>query len=327
MEPKRSEPKYWIGRVRVLPWFLAATLVALIALQLPTQVAIALEKVAVNADFTEDLDLSETNNDEILDALKSATFVYLGEIHNRPGDRTGQIEILAALQREALRSDTPKLAISLEMFQRPFQPLLDAYLNGEIDEETLVRETEYEARWRFPWESYAPILRFARANRIPVLAANTPTEILRKVAREGLESLSGDDFRYVPPRDEIRVDNASYRAQLQGAFGHHGVTADNSDSFDRFFAAQVTWDETMAEAIADFHSRNPDHRIVSISGLGHVSYGYGIPDRVKRRIPTAEFQHCSVLFAPESRALPNAIANATDYIWRYDDELVEPKSA
>ncbi|MEM9246424.1 MAG: ChaN family lipoprotein [Cyanobacteria bacterium P01_F01_bin.153] len=305
---------------------MAAVLVALITMP-PQALAIAdtIDTPSAGQPATDQYDryieISQDSNDEILEALKSATFVYLGEIHNRPGDRTGQIEILAALQQEALRNDRPKLAISLEMFQRPFQPLLDAYLAGEIDEETLVRESEYETRWSFPWESYAPILRFARANRIPVLAANTPTEILHKVARQGLESLDGDDFLYVPPRDEIRVDNDSYRAQLLGAFGHHGVTASTSDTFERFFAAQVTWDETMAEAIADFHRQNPDHRIVSISGLGHVSYGYGIPDRVKRRIPATKFQHCSVLFAPESRALPNAIANATDYVWRYDDEL------
>ncbi len=318
-------PKRWVSR----GWVLALTMAAvLVALAMPPQaLAIADSTNTPSADqpvadrYDRYIEISQENNDEILEDLKSATFVYLGEIHNRPGDRTGQIEILAALQQEALRNDRPKLAISLEMFQRPFQPLLDAYLAGEIDEETLVRESEYETRWSFPWESYAPILHFARANRIPVLAANTPTEILHKVARQGLESLDGDDFLYVPPRDEIRVDNDSYRAQLLGAFGRHGVTASTSDTFERFFAAQVTWDETMAEAIADFHRQNPDHRIVSISGLGHVSYGYGIPDRVKRRIPATEFQHRSVLFAPESRALPNAIANATDYVWRYDDEL------
>ena len=319
----------WLGRARIFPLVLALT-IPLGACQItpqasqfaetvvPKSAAQASDSTASSASSSASI---EANNQGILDDLKSATFVYLGEVHNRAGDRAGQLAIL-----EALYQDNPKLAISMEMFQRPFQPFLDAYLAGEIDEATLVEKTEYEQRWGFPWESYAPILQFAKANQIPVIAANTPTEILRKVAREGLESLSGDDFRYIPPREDIRLDNEAYRDQLRGIFAHHMHGGHgNSDGFERFFSAQVTWDETMAEAIANFHRENPDHRIVSISGLGHVSYGYGIPDRVKRRIPDPQYQHRSVLFAPHNRPASADQGDATDHTWRYEASPSESK--
>ncbi len=308
------------GTARLLPLVLALSL-PLGACQLTSQTSDVVSGVVPNPpaqasdgtrptpELTAD---AKAINDAILDDLKGATFVYLGEVHNQPGDRAGQMAIL-----EALYEDNPKLAISMEMFQRPFQPFLDDYLAGEIDEAELVAKTEYEQRWGFPWESYAPILRFAKENQVPVIAANTPTEILRKVAREGLDNLSGDDFRYIPPREEILLDNQAYRDQLQGIFSQHMHSGHgNSDGFERFFSAQVTWDETMAEAIAKFHAENPDYRIVSISGLGHVSYGYGIPSRVERRVDDG-LEHRSVLFTHQDRKLPPNADQAADHFWRY----------
>ncbi len=138
----------------------------------------------------------------------------------------------------------------MEMFQRPFQPVIDHYLAGEIAEAELVAQTEYEARWGFPWEVYAPVLRFARANQIPVLALNTPREITRQVSGQGLASLEEEDFRYIPPLEAIDLSNDNYRDFVAAAFGDHN--GHGSFNFENFFAAQVLWDETMAETIAAF---------------------------------------------------------------------------
>jgi len=43
------------------------------------------------------------------------------------------------------------------------------------------------------------------------------------------------------------------------------------------------WDETMAESAAKYMQANPEKTFVVIAGNGHLEYGYGIPDRVKRR--------------------------------------------
>lgn len=209
--------------------------------------------------------------------LLSADVVYLGERHDSTADHTAQLEII-----EGLYAENPDLAIGLEMFQRPFQPVIDRYLAGEISEEELIEQSQYLERWGFPWEFYAPVLRFAQANNLPVLALNAPSEITRQISREGLASLEGDDFRYIPPRDEIDTSNDDYREFVAQAFGAHG--SHGNFNFDNFFAAQVTWDETMAMAIADFKTANPDTQVVVLAGNGHVIYGHGIPDRVARRL-------------------------------------------
>src|SRR4028118_1600443 len=58
----------------------------------------------------------------------------------------------------------------------------------------------------------------------------------------------------------------------------------NSTSFERFFTAQVLWDETMADKIAQFLKANPNYQVVVLAGTGHIIYGYGIPSRVARRL-------------------------------------------
>lgn len=220
--------------------------------------------------------LSSTE-DEAFQTLLSADVVYLGERHDSEADHAAQLEII-----EGLYAENPDLAIALEMFQRPFQPAIDRYLAGEISETELVEQTQYVERWGFPWEFYAPFLRFAQENDLPVLALNAPSEITRQIAREGLSSLAGDDFRYIPPLEEIDTSNTDYQEFVAQAFGAHG--SHGNFDFDNFFAAQVTWDETMAMTIVDFKADNPAIQVVVLAGNGHVIYGHGIPDRVQRRL-------------------------------------------
>ncbi|HBE21846.1 MAG TPA: hypothetical protein DEG17_15910 [Cyanobacteria bacterium UBA11149] len=249
-----------------------------------------------------------TSRTVILDELAKADVVYLGETHNNPDDRKGQLEILQQLEQR-----NPKIAIAMEMFQRPYQSIIDRYLAGEITEAELIQQTEYEKRWGFPWESYAPLLRFAKENQLPVLALNTPTEITRKVARYGLESLTLEEQKQIPPLTEIKTDNPGYRQMLEEIYAQHQQgNQGNSTSFERFFSAQVLWDETMAETIAQFITANPDYQVIAIAGKGHIIYGYGIPSRVARRINTPDFLQHSVFFGNTEAG---KLVREADFFW------------
>lgn len=221
---------------------------------------------------------SATARSTAIATLAQAAIVYLGETHDSAVDHTAQLAIIQSLHRK-----NPKVAIALEMFQRPFQPVIDRYLAGDITEAELLAQSEYQKRWGYDWEYYAPILRFAKANQLPVLALNTPAEVTRKVARKGLASLEEDDFRHIPPRQDIDTSNDAYRKLVQSVFEQHGSHG-HSLNLDHFFTAQVLWDETMAEGIANFKRQNPRYQVIVLAGKGHVVYGYGIPDRVSRRL-------------------------------------------
>jgi uncharacterized iron-regulated protein len=236
-------------------------------------------------------------NTQDLNQIQQNDVIYLGENHNSPAIHQQQLEIITQLQHNSTKADSPKkLAIALEMFQRPFQPILDRYLAGTITEKQLRKQTEYDTRWGFNWEFYAPILRFAKEQQIHLIAINTPAEITQKVAASGLNSLEKNDFRYIPPLKDIKLDNREYRQKLTEIYQQHVEEGQgNSTDADNFFVAQVLWDETMAEAIASYYQNNPQSQIVVLVGKAHVMYDYAIPNRVNRRINNPNFSQTTLL--------------------------------
>ena len=251
----------------------------------------------------------------VLQDLAKAEVVYLAETHDRPEDHQAQLYILQELHR--LR---PNLAIALEMFQRPYQPAIDRYLAGDLSEMELQSETQYQKRWGYPWEFYIPILRFAKEKKLPVVALNTPTEITRKVSRTGLDSLTLAEQQWIPPKSAIRLEPAAYRDRIRQIYDEIHAGSGNSANFEKFFLAQVLWDETMADRIASTLQKRPDTLIVVLVGQGHVLYGDGIPNRVARRAGTNGFlrrplQQRSLLLNPSQDIQKQAGSAIADYFW------------
>ena len=244
----------------------------------------------------------------IVRQLQAANVVYLGEIHDRLADRQQQLAII-----QALSNDRSRIAIGMEMFQRPAQPILDRYLAGKIDETELRKQTEFDTRWGFSWDDFVPLLRFAKTKRLQLIALNTPTEITRKVAKQGIESLTKEDFKYIPAIDSLDRSNAQYRAQILASYQQHlGTAPISSQNFDRFYTAQLLWDETMAESVAKFVKQQPNTRVIVLAGRAHILYGYGIPDRVQRRMGKSKFVHKTVLLSDGGDQEP---PQAADFIW------------
>lgn len=265
------------------------------------------------------------SHEQILQALSQAQIIYLGETHDSVADHQAQLAIIQALVGQG-----KELAIAFEMFQRPFQPVLDRYRAGEIDSDTLAQESEYHQRWGFDWSLYEPILSYGKAQNLPLLAANTPQEITRQVASQGLESLDAAALAQIPPLDEIYRNNVDYRSFVAQAFvGFHGHGGPHGDShsgagamepeamkeaFERFFSAQVLWDETMAETVARYHRDHPETTIVVLAGQGHVIYGWGIPDRVARRLGP-NLKQATVLLNPAAEMSNAGEGKIADYFW------------
>src|SRR5690606_37867357 len=80
----------------------------------------------------------------LLDAAAGADAVCVGEHHDQPAHHGFQHTVLRHLV--ATRGDA-LLALGLEMFQRPVQPVLDDYTRGALDEEGLYEASDWERRW------------------------------------------------------------------------------------------------------------------------------------------------------------------------------------
>lgn len=207
----------------------------------------------------------------LIDRLAEARVVYVGERHDRVDDHRAQRVIL-----EALHARDPQLAIGFEMFQQPYQGALDAYVEGSIDEEELLRRTDWEHRWGFDFAMYRPLVAFGPEHRVPLVALNAPQEITRTIAREGLTGLDEATRRALPHLDETV---AAHRARVAEALqGHEGMT---EAMLERFYTAQLVWDETMAKNVAS-HLASHEGRMIVFAGVMHVARD-AIPERAARR--------------------------------------------
>jgi uncharacterized iron-regulated protein len=213
--------------------------------------------------------------EQVVADLLEARVVYVGERHDEPADHALQHRII-----EALHQRDPSLAVGMEMFQEPYQQVLDAWVAGHIDEAELLAGTEYRQRWGYDFGHYRPILEHARQHRVPLVALNAPAELTRAVARQGLAGLD-EDARAVLP--EVDLDDAAHRALVMDALAAHADDM-GEEALERYYEAQVLWDETMAERVArTLAGPGAPHRMVVLAGSMHVRAGLGIPERAARR--------------------------------------------
>jgi uncharacterized iron-regulated protein len=211
---------------------------------------------------------------DVIEGAAGKKIVYVGEYHDRFSHHNVELDVVRGLHRK-----DPRIAVGMEMFQRPFQHVLDDYIAGVIDEREFLKRSEYFKRWGFDYNLYKPILDFCRAEKVPVVALNIRREITEKVSRSGMDSLTEDERKELPA--QMDFSDEAYRKRLKEVFDEHKSSPERE--FDFFYQAQVIWDEIMAQSVDEFLKGHPDRRMVVIAGGGHLARGSGIPKRAFRR--------------------------------------------
>lgn len=216
-----------------------------------------------------------TKLDDIIPRLFESRIIYVGEQHDRFAHHFNQLHIIKKLHEAGYR-----VAVGMEMFQTPYQQAVDDYLAGLIDEKTFLRESEYFNKWRYDYNLYKPIIDYLKQEKIPLVALNVEGDIVRKVGRKGIHSLSGEEKEQFPL--SMDFSDEQYRHDLEDVFHVHAEQQDHRD-FNYFLQAQSLWDEGMAETAHRFLLENPGYSLVVLTGNGHVRHKYGIPERLHRR--------------------------------------------
>jgi uncharacterized iron-regulated protein len=207
---------------------------------------------------------------QVLPRLKESRIVLVGEHHTDERHHRAQLEVIRLLHESGL-----KVAVGLEMFRRDSQASLDRWTAGEIDEKTF--EKIYDDNWNFPWRLYRDIFLFARAQDLPMVGLNVPSEITRQVARQGYASLE-EEKKQLLGDVACRVDQ-EYMDFIRRAFGGH---AHGNLNFLYFCEAQMVWDTVMAVTALQYLERNPDTVMVILSGAGHARK-QAIPAQINSR--------------------------------------------
>ncbi len=214
---------------------------------------------------------------EFEDKLAGAKYVIVGESHDSLEDHALQLRVYD------LMTSSRRVALGMEMFQRPFQEPLDLYVRGEIDEAAMLERTEWKTRWGFETELYRPLWEAARKKSLPIIALNVQRELTKRVSAVGVSALTEEERSQLVDLDLSRED---YRSWLEDIFSGHGMKMDR-EKFDRFYEAQVLWDETMADTAVNALRQRPGDldAILIIAGRGHAEFRWGIPSRIERRDP------------------------------------------
>ncbi|WP_421204499.1 ChaN family lipoprotein [Aeromonas enteropelogenes] len=226
--------------------------------------------------------------------VADADIILVGELHTHPAIHLLQSRLLAGLNDSAAQTGR-QLTLSMEQFSRADQATLDAYMAGHIGEAALIRDGH---AWPNYPSDYRPLVEFTKTHRLPVIAANAPKPLVSCVGQEGPEWLDKlPANRRSQLARELTLGSDAYRQKFMASM-HHGDT----DSNARRFAAQTSWDDTMAESMVDYLASHPGRQIMHIAGNFHVEGGLGLASRIASRNPALKV----ALIVPQTSDTPAA---------------------
>jgi uncharacterized iron-regulated protein len=253
--------------------------------------------------------------------LASADAICIGERHDDAGDHFAELRVIQAMfERRAVRGF--ELGIALEMVRQPYQPLLQRYVDGGVSDAALFEGLNFQAEWGFDIAYYQPVFRAASVDFGSLVALGIPRDVTRDIAEKGLAGINPNQRRVLPHLD---LHVPGHRAVFDSLMIAHPGTAQR-DVLDRYYEAQVVWDESMADRAASWLSqRYPGRKLVILAGAAHC-HPSAIPARIKRR---AAFTVVSVL--PRAKDEPedaarNLLVRDYDYLLLRDQAARQPTS-
>lgn len=203
--------------------------------------------------------------------VRNCDVLYLGERHDSEADHRWQAEVLGQL--EGLQP-----VIVAEMFQLPSAGVLEAYSEGELDDDNLRIQSEWEQRWGHPWPLYLPLWQMARRHGWTLLPLRNSSESGKALGKLGVQAFTPAEREVLRPGPyEFGPHPESLRASFEA---HAGKISDGA--YDRFLSVQTLWEEFMAGQVRQALRRRERHGpVVVLVGKGHLLHGYGLAWRTQ----------------------------------------------
>jgi uncharacterized iron-regulated protein len=227
--------------------------------------------------------------DDISKAALQVNVTFIGETHDDAVAHYLEAEIL----KRVAGSDW---ALSLEMFERDVQGVVDEYLNGFIEERDLIASGRAWSNYR---SDYKALIEIAKEKHMPAIAANAPKrylDIVSKKGQTGLLVLSAEARQVLPPlpyaaasqayreRFEREMNEVMAKAKSASQRQSKPIAGHQAES-DYALQAQSLWDAAMADSIARFLGGHPGKHVLQINGAFHSEYHQGILEHLERYRP------------------------------------------
>lgn len=254
--------------------------------------------------------------DAFVERLAAYDVVFFGEQHGHRGTHD-----LQTRTTQALHGLRPHMVLSMEHWERDVQPVLSAYLRGEIQEPEFL---EGARPWGNYEEDYRPAVEWAKSAGVPVLAANAPRPLAKSAMKEGLDAVLGD------PHVAASVDTSEGRyweefQRMLGDMASHG--GGDETMLKNMYVAQCVKDDTMAESIANMLQGPRSTQagvepslplVVHWCGRAHSDYRLGTVERLAARLGASKpIAVVSIVTGDEE--MPADPADLADFLWVFPD--------
>lgn len=252
--------------------------------------------------FTADGSLS--NYQALLSTAKQADIILFGELHDDSLCHTIELQLLTDLYA----AKQQQLIVGAEMLESDQQIVLNEYLTGLISEKNFKEALQL---WKNYTSDYAPLVNYAKAQKLPFIAANIPRRYASMVFRGGFESLSSLSKaakKYIAPLPiPYNANLPNYQAMLEmGGMGH-----DNKANLN-FPRAQAIKDATMAHFI--LKNWKQGKTLIHFNGAYHSNNREGIVWYLLQSKPKLKIVTISTVHQTQTNSLDKENTQLADFI-------------
>ena len=227
----------------------------------------------------------EANINDIVDDMKNNDVLFYGEEHNDSVTHYLENKIFETL----FQKYSNVITLSMEMFDRDVQPIMNEYLTSDIREKNFKKDARVWSNYR----DYRPMIELSKANKLDVICANAAGRYSNLAGRKGqkaLMTLPDESKKYFAP---LPYDTASgkYYEKLMGLFndGNSKKKKQSSSAGESFslVMAQSLWDATMAYSISEYLKLHNTKKVFQVNGRFHSDESFAVVTQLKKYSPNS----------------------------------------
>ena len=242
---------------------------------------------------------------KMINAIATQDVLFIGELHNNAISHWMELEITKDSKEKK------PLVLGAEMFEQDNQQALNSYLEGKISAKGL----DSAARlWKNYNTDYAPLVDFAKENKITFVATNIPRRyaaLVNKGGFEALDTLSSTTKSWMAPLPMAFDSTLPGYTKMKTMMGGHGTL--------NTVKAQASKDATMAHFILQHLAAGS--LFIHYNGSFHSENHDGIIWYLKKAKPELKIITVTTVTQKDIKHLEAENKNKADYIICVDEDM------
>lgn len=220
--------------------------------------------------------------DGLIDAVRQADYILLGEIHDNPDHHTLQALVISQLGMSPAGAQS---TVVFEMLGYDKQAIIDSFMT-DPDPARFGEVTGWNKSGWPDWKIYQPIMEAAVDHEMAVRAGSPDRETVRRIGRQGINTLEQD--RQIRFGLDITLSEQQEDGLLDAVEkGHCGLMP--QAALEPMMWVQRLRDGALADAMMSARQENGGSGfVILVAGSGHVREDYAVPAIIRNREPEAK---------------------------------------